>query len=160
MAFRNLSVADLSRSVAFYEALDLEKNPRFRDDTAACIVISEAIFLVLLTPAKWAQFETRPVPDAHGICGLPVALSRDSRAGVDAITEAAVRAGGVEPKPATDLPSVSIRTARGPDGPTFAPSRMSMGEPTGERPDGRSRLAGAGSGNRPRPISVEGKCSR
>ncbi|MDR6890896.1 putative lactoylglutathione lyase [Variovorax sp. 3319] len=47
--FVNLPVADLPRSKAFYEALGFNNTPQFTDDTAACMVWSESICVMLLT---------------------------------------------------------------------------------------------------------------
>lgn len=49
MIFVNLPVADLAKATAFYEAVGATKNPQFSDDTAACMVLSEAIHVMLLT---------------------------------------------------------------------------------------------------------------
>ena len=61
MIFVNLPVADLPRSVAFYGALGFAQNPAFSDETAACMVWSEAIHVMLLTHPKWQSFTTRPI---------------------------------------------------------------------------------------------------
>ena len=53
MIFVNLPVVDLDASMAFYKALGFENNPHFTDETAACMVWSEAINVMLLTHAKW-----------------------------------------------------------------------------------------------------------
>src|SRR3569623_14080 len=39
--FINLPVANLSKSMAFYEALGFSRNPQFTGDYAGCIVISD-----------------------------------------------------------------------------------------------------------------------
>lgn len=49
MIFVNLPVTDLPRSVAFYEALGLVKNPQFSNEIAACMVLSETVYLMILT---------------------------------------------------------------------------------------------------------------
>ena len=59
--FRNLPVIDLKASIAFYKSLGFENNPDFTDDTAACMVWSEAIHVMLLTHAKWRTFTSRPI---------------------------------------------------------------------------------------------------
>ncbi|MFN0088681.1 MAG: VOC family protein, partial [Acidimicrobiales bacterium] len=56
MIFVNLPVADLGRAMAFYEAIGFHNNPTFSDETAACMVWSEAINVMLLTHPKWRQF--------------------------------------------------------------------------------------------------------
>src|SRR5690349_378325 len=62
MIFVNLPVTDLPRSRAFYEALGFTNNPQFSDDTAACMVWTETINVMLLTHAKWRSFTSRPIP--------------------------------------------------------------------------------------------------
>ncbi len=63
MIFVNLPVVDLARSRSFYEALGFQNNPRFTDGTAACMVWSDAIYVMILTHEKWRQFTDRPIPD-------------------------------------------------------------------------------------------------
>ena len=58
----SLPVADLTASKAFYTALGFVNNPQFTDDTAAFMVWSESINVMLLTYAKWRTFTTRPIP--------------------------------------------------------------------------------------------------
>ena len=62
MIFVNLPVTDLAASMAFYKALGFENNPHFTDETAACMVWSESINVMLLTHAKWRTFTTPPIP--------------------------------------------------------------------------------------------------
>src|SRR3546814_9470906 len=62
MIFVNLPVSDLPASMAFYEALGFTNNPHFTDDSAACMVWSEAINVMLLTHDKWRTFTSRPIP--------------------------------------------------------------------------------------------------
>ncbi|RZJ38144.1 MAG: lactoylglutathione lyase [Brevundimonas sp.] len=100
MIFVNLPVADLSRSIAFYEATGATKNPMFSDDTAACMVISDTIYVMLLTHPKWKSFTDKPIPDAHATSQVSLCLTRDSRQAVDDIIAKAVAAGGkAEPAP-------------------------------------------------------------
>ena len=61
--FLNLPVADMPRSMAFFKALGFAHNPQFTDDTAACIVISETIYVMLLTHPKFRQFTPKAVCD-------------------------------------------------------------------------------------------------
>ena len=62
--FISLPVTDLAASRAFYTAMGFVNNPAFTDDSAACMVWSEAINVMLLTHAKWRTFTTRPIPPA------------------------------------------------------------------------------------------------
>ncbi len=59
MIFVNLPVANLAASMKFYEALGFTNNPQFTDATAACMVWSDAIHVMLLTHEKWKSFTTR-----------------------------------------------------------------------------------------------------
>ena len=65
--FISLPVRDLPKAKAFYEAVGAVNNPQFTDDTAACMVISDTIYVMLLTHAKWATFTTKPIVDAHAM---------------------------------------------------------------------------------------------
>jgi uncharacterized protein len=124
MIFVNLPVANLERSKAFYTALGFTINPQFSDDTAACVVLSDTIFLMILTHQKFDFFATQPRPDSTKTTGCLIALSRDSREEVDAMTAAALTAGGHEPKPAMDLGFMYYRTFTDPDGHLFEPMWM------------------------------------
>lgn len=94
MIFVNLPVKDLQQSISFFEALGFSFNQQFTDDTAACMVISDTIYAMLLTHEKFASFAPHPVADAHQATEVLTCLSRDSRADVDAMVAAAVAAGG------------------------------------------------------------------
>lgn len=131
MIFVNLPVNDLERSKRFYEALGFSINPQFTDDAAACVVISEAIYLMILTRARFAGFSPMPVAQTHETTAALIALSREDREGVDRITEAAIAAGGREPKPATDLGFMYTRTFLDPDGNVFEPMWMDPAAVTG-----------------------------
>jgi len=93
MIFVNLPVADLARSIAFYEAVGATRNPRFSDDTAACMVLSDTIYVMLLTHAKFSSFTSRPIGDRTTTHSM-LALSCDSKEAVLAQLDAAVKAGG------------------------------------------------------------------
>lgn len=95
MIFVNLPVTDLARSIAFYEAVGAVKNPKFSDDTAACLVFSDTIHAMLLTHAKWATFTDRAIPDAHASAQVLLCVSEDSRAEVDAVLDRVGRSGGL-----------------------------------------------------------------
>lgn len=102
MIFINLPVADLATSVAFYEAVGATRNPQFSDETAACMIISETIYVMLLTHPKFASFTDRPIGDRSSVHAL-LCLSCDSKDAVLAQLEAAVQAGGIpDPTPEQD----------------------------------------------------------
>ncbi len=103
MIFINLPVNDLATSIAFYEAIGFTNNPQFTDDTAACMVWSESINVMLLTHEKWRVFTDRPIPPMTSSEVL-LALSFDNREAVDKVKEAASESGGViDINPVQDL---------------------------------------------------------
>lgn len=102
--FINLPVRDLAKSKAFYEAVGAVNNPQFSDDTAACMVLSDSIFVMLLTHPKWASFTKKPISDAHQASEVMLALNADDRAAVDALVVAAGAHGGkADVNPVQDL---------------------------------------------------------
>lgn len=92
--FVNLPVKDLKPAQAFYEAIGAVNNPQFSDDTAACMVVSETIYVMLLTHPKWASFTSKPIVDAHAASEVMLCLSADNRAAVDIMVKAAAANGG------------------------------------------------------------------
>lgn len=99
--FINLPIADLPRSLAFFKALGFSHNPHFSDDTAACIVISEHIHVMVLTHPKFLQFTSKAICDTSKSIEVINCLSCDSRAEVEDLVRKAAAAGGTiydEPK--------------------------------------------------------------
>ena len=94
MIFVNLPVKDLQHSMRFYESLGYSHNPQFTDDTAACIVISDTIYVMLLTHDKFRQFTSKQIADATQVCHSLLSLSCESRDAVDSIVSKAIAAGG------------------------------------------------------------------
>lgn len=124
MIFVNLPVADLPASVAFYEAIGFTNNPRFTDDTAACMVWSEAIHVMLLDHAKWRTFTDRPIPPPTS-SEVSLALALESRAAVDAMNAAAAANGGsADVNPMQDLGFMYGRDLADPDGHIWGPFWM------------------------------------
>ena len=54
MLFVNIPVADLERSKAFFAKLGFSYNPMFTDETAACMLVGEQAFVMLLSREKFA----------------------------------------------------------------------------------------------------------
>ena len=120
MIFISLPITGLKVSIAFYKALGFEQNPQFSDDSAACMVWSEAIYVMLVTHAKWRTFTQRPFP-AAGTVGSMLSLSMDSRDAVDAINRAAGANGGTaDANPVEDLGFMYTRDLADPDGHLWA----------------------------------------
>ncbi|NBB62966.1 lactoylglutathione lyase [Pseudomonas sp. ODNR1LW] len=117
LIFINLPVADLDRSIAFYEAVGATKNPMFSDDTAACMVLSDVIHVMLLTHAKWRSFTDRAIPDAHASAQVLLCLSQESKAAVDAAVAQAAATGGLpDPNASQDYGFMYGRSYADPDG--------------------------------------------
>src|SRR5438270_12006917 len=117
MIFVNLPVSDLQKSRAFMEALGAVNEPKFTDDTAACMTLSDSIHVMLLTHDKFSQFTPRPIADAHAGAQVLLCLSSDSRESVDSTVERAVTAGGTaDPAPKQDYGVMYGRSIADPDG--------------------------------------------
>ena len=102
LIFVNLPVTDLPRAKAFYEAVGAKNNPQFTDDTAACMVFSDTIHVMLLTHDKYKQFTSKQIADTHKTSAVLLAISEDSREGVDATLGKALKAGAKEPRDKQD----------------------------------------------------------
>ena len=94
MIFVNLPVADLEKSKAFYSAIGFTNEPKFTDETAAAMQLSDAIVVMLLTHDKWKQFTSKAIPNAKESAQVMNALGRDSREAVDTMVEQVKAAGG------------------------------------------------------------------
>lgn len=130
--FVNLPVRDLAKSIAFYQAIGAEQNLQFSDDTAACMVVSDTIFVMLLTHAKWRTFTQKPIVDAHRDSEVLLALSCDSRAMVDKLTDAAGTAGGKpDVNPRQDLGFMYGRSFEDVDGHVWETFYMDMAQAQG-----------------------------
>ena len=120
MIFINLPVTDLQRSRSFLEALGAQNDPRFTDETAACMSFSDSIHVMLLTHDKFRQFTPRAIADANAGSEVLIALSAESRESVDSSVERAVATGGTaDPAPKQDYGVMYGRSIADPDGHIF-----------------------------------------
>ena len=126
LIFVNLPVADLPAAKAFYEAIGAVNNPQFTDETAACMVFSEVIHVMLLTHEKFAQFTPKRIADAHETSEVLICISADSREGVDEITGKALAAGGREPREPQDYGFMYSRSFEDLDGHIWEPMWMDL----------------------------------
>jgi len=92
--FVNLPVKDLKKSMAFFGKLGFTFNPQFTDETAACMVVSEDIYAMLLTHHKFKTFTPKQICDATRSTEVLVCLSAGSREEVNELVRTAVAAGG------------------------------------------------------------------
>ena len=100
--FVNLPVSDLKKSMEFFSRLGYTFNKQFTDETAACMVISDDIYAMLLTHAKFKEFTPKAICDATKNTEVLVCLSCESRKHVDEIVGKALAAGGSTYKAAMD----------------------------------------------------------
>ena len=134
LIFVNLPVVDLAAAKAFYEAIGAVNEPRFTDDTAACMVVSDTIFVMLLTHDKFRQFTPKDIADSRRTSEVLIAISEDSRDAVDAITEKALAAGGREAREKQDYGFMYSRSFEDPDGHIWEPMWMDEKVASGEAP--------------------------
>lgn len=97
--FINLCVADLPKSMEFFKTLGLSFNSQFTNEEAACLQISDTIFAMLITPARFKDFTKKEVADAKKSTEVLLALSCDSKEKVNELADKALSAGG---QPARD----------------------------------------------------------
>ena len=92
--FVNLPVQDLKKSMAFFTKLEFTFNAQFTDETAACMVVSEDIYVMLLTHDKFKMFTPKAICDASKSTEVLVCLSCESREHVNDMVRKAVGGGG------------------------------------------------------------------
>jgi predicted lactoylglutathione lyase len=125
MIFVNLPVADLERSKAFYEAIGFRNEPKFTNEMGAAMVLSDAIYVMLLRHDFWKTFTSKDIPDPKKSAQVMLAISRHSREAVDAIVEAAGKAGGTpDCNPTQDHGFMYGRSFEDPDGHIWEPNWM------------------------------------
>ena len=98
----NLPVGNLVASKAFFETLDFSFEPNFTNEQAACMIIGEDSFVMLLDEKFFKTFTNKPVIDAKQGTEVLVCISCDSRQHVDDIVTKAVSVGATVPRPKQD----------------------------------------------------------
>lgn len=114
--FVNLPVRDLDQSKSFFSGLGFTFNPQFTNDEAACMVISEDIFAMLVTHPKFKEFTPKDISDAAMTTEVLVCLSCDSRGEVDQLAEKALATGGKPASAPQDHGFMYGRSFQDPDG--------------------------------------------
>jgi predicted lactoylglutathione lyase len=129
MIFVNLPVTDLERSKAFYEAIGFRNEPKFSNDAAAMMVLSDTIAVMLLTHPFYATFTRKPIADANNSSQVLLCISCESPAQVDEITETAAASGGkADVGPKQDMAGMMYgRSFEDPDGHHWEPMWMDPG---------------------------------
>ncbi|MBX8824781.1 VOC family protein [Ochrobactrum sp. SFR4] len=94
LIFVNFPVRDLDKSISFYEAIGARKNDMFCDETAACMVLSDVIHVMLITHDKFRQFTPKNIADAHTVSEVLVCVSASDKQEVDQLVSKAASVGG------------------------------------------------------------------
>ncbi len=137
MIFVNLPVTDVARSTAFYEAIGCTKDARFSNEQASAMQLSDAIVFMILSRDFFKTFTPKPIADAHAVTETLICISRDSREAVDAIVEAAGKAGGkADIREKQDMGFMYGRSFEDPDGHIFEPMFMDLEAAMAAFPDG------------------------
>ena len=116
MMFVNLAVRDLERAKRFFGELGFSFNPRFTDDDAACMVVSDQACVMLLREPFFRGFTRREPCDTARSTETMLALSCESRSEVDALVRTALAAGGAAAMPAQDHGFMYLQSFYDPDG--------------------------------------------
>lgn len=124
--FVNLPVADVVAATAFYAAIGFERNAMFSNDQGSAMAWSDTIMVMLLDRAFYATFTAKEIIDAKTSSGVLLALSFETPADVDAITDAALAAGGRELHDPEDLGFMYSRAFEDLDGHGWGPFSMDM----------------------------------
>ena len=98
----NLPVKNLDKSVKFFTALGFRFNPQFTDEKAACMIVSDDIYVMLLVESFFETFTPKPICDATKSTEMLLCLSSESRAKVDEMVSKAVAAGATTPNKPVD----------------------------------------------------------
>ena len=117
--FINLVVQDPGKSMDFYKALGFINNPQFSDESSKCMVWSESIFLMIMTPEKFSGFATKPMGDTKQHLTALFSLSMDSVDDVHKTADNGLQAGGLEPCDMKDYGFMQQRTIEDFDGHTW-----------------------------------------
>ncbi len=140
MIFVNFPVADVARATAFYQAIGFEKDARFSNEQGASMRWTDTISVMLLDRALYATFTPKRIIDARTDSQALIALGLDSRAEVDAITEAALAAGGREAHEPEDHGYMYSRAFEDLDGNGFGPFAMDLAAfETAQAQDGKQQ---------------------
>ena len=114
--FINLPVANPARSMAFFEALGFARNPQFTGEDGGCIVVSEAVSLMLCSHAKFREFTPKQICDTTKAVEVLLNFRCDSREAVDRLVANALAAGGSTYDKPEDLGFMYSHSFVDPDG--------------------------------------------
>lgn len=114
--FVNLPVKNLDKSKAFFIDIGFKINQQFTDNTAACIVITEEIYAMILTYEKFKEFTHKEIVDANKATEVLTCLSFDTKEKVHELVDNAIAAGATETRAPQDYGFMIGRSFNDPDG--------------------------------------------
>jgi predicted lactoylglutathione lyase len=114
--FVNLAVKELDRSVEFFTKLGFTFDPRFTDESATCMIVSEEAFVMLLAESRFEGFTKKQLADPATHTEAILAFSAESRAQVDELADKALNAGGSPANDPMDHGFMYGRSLDDPDG--------------------------------------------
>ena len=114
--FVNLAVEDLARSVDFFTKLGFSFDPRFTDEQATCMIVSDEAFVMLLVQDRFQDFTKKELVDPTTHTEAILAVSAESREGVDELADKALQAGGSPANDPLDMGFMYGRSFHDPDG--------------------------------------------
>jgi predicted lactoylglutathione lyase len=115
--FVNLPVKDLNKSKKFFTDIGFTINPQFTDEKAACVVISEDIYAMILREEFFKTFiPKKEITDATKTTEVLVALSAESKEAVNEMADKALTAGASKLREPEDHGFMYSRSFQDPDG--------------------------------------------
>jgi len=117
--FINLPVNNVEKSFEFYSKMGFTNNAKFSDESGKCMVLSDDIYLMILSIDKFKTFITKPISDVSKTIPALYSLSLESLEKVNEMANNALEAGGKEPVEAKDYGFMQQRTIEDLDGHTW-----------------------------------------
>ncbi|WP_407676692.1 VOC family protein [Planomicrobium stackebrandtii] len=114
--FVNLPVKNLERSKAFFGEIGFEFDQQMTDEKGACMIIGPSIYAILLTEDFFKNFSKREIADTTSSAEVITAISANSKAEVDELTNAAFKAGGQQASETMDDESIYLKSFKDLDG--------------------------------------------
>ncbi|MDQ3239639.1 MAG: VOC family protein [bacterium] len=108
--FVNLPVKDLNATKEFFAKLGFSYNKQFTNEDAACMVLGEKIFVMLLVEKFFKTFIDKEIADTKKTTEMLIAISADSKGEIDSMIEKVIEAGGCELRERQDLGFMYSRT--------------------------------------------------
>lgn len=108
--FINLPIQNLKRSVDFFTSLGFGFNAQFTDEKATCMIVNDSAYIMLLVNEYFGTFIKKPLSDATKQTEVLIAISAESRAGVDTLVDKALASGATVAKEPMDHGFMYVRT--------------------------------------------------